>query len=220
MEALTNEQVELNKKRYIELINSIEREGMEKEKLLTKLENSDFYYAPASSMYHASFIGGLCWHSLNVYDQLVSEVNSTYGSINDSPFSEDTIKIVSLLHDFSKMNLYETTMKNVKVYSPNGSKKDEGGNFDWVAVQGFKKKDATNRFIYGNHEETSEYMIRAFVPLFTQESVAVMYHHGGLGYDSTKMDISAIYNAYPLALLLHTADMKATYIVEKSITHD
>ena len=53
---LSNEQIEQNKQTFIELINSIERE-FDKNKLINWLENSDFFYAPASTKYHSNFAG-------------------------------------------------------------------------------------------------------------------------------------------------------------------
>ena len=120
--------------------------------------------------------------------------------------------ICALLHDFSKMNLYEVTNFNKKVYSENGSKSDNGGRFDWVTEQGYKTVDLADRFVYGNHEETSEYMIRQFIPLKTEESVAILHHHGGMGWDSSQTNISDIYQRYPLALMLHLADMTCAYL--------
>ena len=69
-------QLQQNKKRYIELISSIEREGADIEKLLKKLENSDFFFAPASVKYHSAYEGGLCTHSLGVYDAYMKLIDS------------------------------------------------------------------------------------------------------------------------------------------------
>ena len=66
---LTKEQIEQNKQTFIDLIRSIERD-FDKDKLLNWLENSDFFYAPASTRYHSNFEGGLCAHSLSVYYSL------------------------------------------------------------------------------------------------------------------------------------------------------
>ena len=130
--------------------------------------------------------------------------------------SEDSIKIVALLHDMSKINFYKKVYKNEKQYRNDGSKRDEGGNFDWVAVQSYAVVDNSERFLYGSHEQTSEYMIRTFVPLTYAESVAILHHHGGTNDDSIKSAIPAIYSRYPLAALLHTADMISTYVDESN----
>ena len=55
-----------NKERFIELLRSTKREGIEK--LIDFLEKTDFFTAPASTRFHSSYEGGLLQHSLNVYD--------------------------------------------------------------------------------------------------------------------------------------------------------
>ena len=57
-----------NKERFIELLRSTKREGIEK--LIDFLEKTDFFTAPASTRFHSSYEGGLLQHSLNVYDCL------------------------------------------------------------------------------------------------------------------------------------------------------
>lgn len=203
-----------NEQRFIELINSIDRPGMRKEELVARLQNSDFFTAPASTKYHAAYKGGLCQHSLNVYDNLckLAEMKGLYGAENC--IHEDSIKICGLLHDLAKISFYETCYQNKKFYSENGSKKDEGGRYDWVAVSSYKVIDQNERFLYGNHECTSEYLVRCFVPLSLDESVAFIHHHGSMSFDSAKDDIGAVFNRYPLACLLYMADMMGAYIDE------
>ena len=53
-----------NKERFIELLRSTKREGIEK--LIDFLEKTDFFTAPASTRFHMSCEGGLLQHSLNV----------------------------------------------------------------------------------------------------------------------------------------------------------
>ena len=60
----------MSKEKFIEIYNQfIKREGADK--LLAYLtDSSDFFTAPASARFHSSFAGGLCQHSLNVYECL------------------------------------------------------------------------------------------------------------------------------------------------------
>lgn len=207
---MTKEQLDKNKETFIELVKSIQREGFDKEKLLYKLEHSDFYTAPASTIYHNSFEGGLVKHSLNVYYELCNLVKML--GFND--ISEDTIKIVALFHDLSKMNFYEDYVRNVKKYSEHGTKSDEMGRFDWQAEKGFKVREASNRYLFSTHGQNSERMLSYFTPLYEHESAAIIWHHAGMDNDSKNIDLSAILNRYPLATLLHIADLIATYIDE------
>jgi len=54
--------------------DSIKREGADK--LLDWLNKTDFFFAPASGKYHSCFEGGLCFHSLNVYKRLLTNVKN------------------------------------------------------------------------------------------------------------------------------------------------
>ena len=205
--------IQINKNEIISLIQSIHREGANLEGLIKKLESSDFFRAPASTKYHGDYVGGLAEHSLNVYYNLKHLVDMK--GLNDI-ITEDNIIICGILHDMSKINTYELYNRNEKVYHENGTKFDNLGKFDWQSVLSFKVKDDNNRFIYGNHEETSEFMISTFIPLEVCESVAILNHHGGMGYDSIPTNtLSSKYVRYPLAPLLHMADFLATYIDEK-----
>lgn len=211
---MTQEIIASNKKTFCELLRTIKRDGADIERLISKLERSDFFEAPASTIYHNSVEGGLVDHCLNVYYNLKSLVKNKH---LEEIISEDSITICALLHDMSKMNFYEKTFKNVKVYSDYGSKRDEGGNFDWVAQASYKTVDVEKRFLYGNHEETSEFMVRQYIPLKLEESVAILNHHFSMSYDCVPIEsVSLKHERYPLACLLHVADMISTYIDERA----
>lgn len=211
---LTKEKIEKNKVEYISLLKKITREGAMVDNLIKKLENSDFFTAPASTKYHGSYEGGLCEHSLDVYNNLKKIIDSR-NDLDNECYYEDSIIIVALGHDISKMNLYEKTVFNKKVYSPVGSKSDEVGRFDWVAEPGFKIKETC--FVYGNHECTSEYILRQYIPLTIDESVAILHHMGSMSFDSAKDDIGKVYTNYQLACALYLADMMATYFDRRVI---
>lgn len=204
---LTPEQIESNKERFVELIKSINIEGANIDGLVNWLENkSDFFLAPASTRYHCSYAGGLCEHSLNVYDALIKLVDSFIPTKEGEPpaFSDDSLKTVALLHDLSKANFYERYMRNVK--------NEVTGK--WEQVPEYRVKDEKDRFIYGSHELTAEYMVRTFIPLSVEESSAITHHHAGMSFDSTKEDVAIVFNRYSLATLLHMADLASTFLLE------
>lgn len=196
---------------FLDILRTVEREGADIEGLINKLNESDFFVAPASTRFHNSVEGGLVDHSLNVYYNLKSLVKNKH---LEDIISNDSIVICGLLHDISKMNYYEKGIKNKKVYSDDGSKFDNLGKFDWVSEETWNIRPEKERFIYGNHEETSEFMIRQYIPLKVSESVAVLNHHAGKGFDSSQINISGLFHRYPLANLLHVADMIATFTDE------
>lgn len=210
---LTKEMIEENKNRFIGLLKDslVDRPGAQTEALVAKLCNSDFFIAPASTKYHANYEGGLCEHSLNVYDNLMNliKIKNFEDKINNL-----SATVVALLHDISKMNYYEQYFQNKKVYSPNGSKYDEGGKYDWKSISAYKRREPDNVFIYGSHEMNAEYITHCYIPLTIDESIAILHHMGGKSADSAQDDISTVYKKYPLAMLLHIADMISTFIDE------
>ena len=238
---LTDEMIQANKEEFIKILKpAVEhREGANVDGLLKKLESSDFYTAPASTRYHASYKGGLVDHCLNVYHNMMSLAKNKHllaihekaiildengnptedyeDKIVEGEIEADSIAIVALLHDFSKMNFYKTEYRNKKVYCESGSKHDENGKFDWVSIPSYATVPQEERFLYGSHEETAEFMIRQFVPLTYQESVAVLHHHFSLNYDSIKDVgvVSNVYNRYSIAILLHVADTISTFVDER-----
>lgn len=213
---ITVEQLNANKERFISLIKSIKREGTDIEGLVNKLENSDFFYAPASTQYHSSYQGGLCQHCLNVYDELVKLVQMKYPKTiidetgemkeveDNCPYTSDSLIIIALLHDFSKMNFYETSTRNVK---------DENGN--WTKVPFIKVREVGDRFIYSTHGANSEYMVGRFIPLSLEESISIINHMGWSDDHDDPKIISEVFNRYPLALYLHIADCLATFTLER-----
>ena len=209
---LNKEQIQLNKQEFISIVKSIKREGVDIEGLLNKLENSDFFVAPASTKFHCSFEGGLVQHSLNTYKNL-RQLCSVYAPEIDN----DSIIITALFHDFDKMNKYEKVFRNVKKYMPGGPKKDEGGTFDWVAESGYQTKEAKDRFVFSHHGHNSEYMTSTFIPLKLDESAAIVNHMGGTQEEGKMWDFTPMMERYPLAALLHVADFIACYIDEKVV---
>lgn len=209
--SLTNEMINENKQKFLELVNSINRDGFKKEELIKKLESSDFFVAPASTRYHNSFAGGLVDHCLCVYYNLCSLVKSKH---LENVISQDSMKIVALFHDISKMNFYKDSVRNKKLYSPLGSKQDELGRFDWVSEKEYVVKPAEERFLYGSHEETAEYILRRYIPLTYEESMAIVNHMGGMGFDSSQHVISDVFQRNKLAVLLFLADTLSAYLDE------
>ena len=192
-----------NRERFLEIFNDkIKREGADK--LLDFLTNgSDFFTAPASTRYHGAYEGGLLEHSLNVYECLCDilsrpRMKEVYGL----EYSEESIAIVALLHDLCKVNFYKVGTRNVK---------DENGR--WQAVPFYTIEDTLP---YG-HGEKSAYIVSAYLRLTREEAFAIRYHMGFSGANSPQEtnNVSKAYEMFPLAFALSTADMEATYYLEK-----
>ncbi len=198
--SLTQQQINENKQRFIELFNtSVKREGADK--IIDYLVNkSDFFTAPASTRFHGAFDGGLALHSLNVYDCLKDylerqRVKEQY----KLAYSDESIVICSLLHDICKANVYVRGTRNVK---------NDQGVWETVPTYFFEDK-----LPYG-HGEKSVYMITGFMRLTREEAFAIRYHMGFSGNEDSN-NVGKAFEMFPLAFALSTADMEATYFVEK-----
>jgi hypothetical protein len=189
------------KRKFIEIYRSkIKREGADK--LLEFLEGSDFFTAPASTRYHGSHEGGLCEHSINVYECLCDymarpRVKELYGM----NYSDESIAIVSLLHDVCKTNFYVETTRNVKE------------NGVWKTVPYYSIDD---QLPYG-HGEKSVYMISAYMKLTRDEAFAIRYHMGFAESNNVTYinNVGKAYEMFPIAFAVSVADMEASYYLEE-----
>ena len=198
-----------NIERFETLLQSVKRDGMEN--LLKFIRKSDFYTAPASTRYHLCCEGGLLQHSLNVYD-LLDKKQKEDGVWKDvlKDIPHESIVIVSLLHDLCKTYFYEMDYKNQKVYSENGSKKDEKGRFDWQSVPCYKINDK----IPLGHGEKSVMMVEEFIRLKPLERYSIRWHMGFTEEKSNYNTLSVAIALHKLVLALHESDLEATYLLE------
>lgn len=194
--------VNANYAKFMKYIKAyISRDGVDK--LISYLEHTDLKVAPASSKYHMSVEGGLVQHSLNVFMRMIQLVQNEYGDFEHCPYTKETIALVSLLHDIAKINYYKIIFRNVK--------NDETGV--WEKVQSYGQRDEEERFNFSSHEENCLYMLSKFFKLSYDEELAVRFHMGHTDY-SNIYDVYGAYKHSPLALLLHIADIEATYLDE------
>jgi len=197
-----------DKELFISELNHVEREGIDE--LIKYIESTDFFIAPATANYHGSCVGGLCAHSLNVYKNMLVLDNAFGTELN-----KDSIRIVALLHDFAKFDLYEKYIQNRKEYTPSGRNSDELGRFNWVQVDAYKVRDAKEREnVYSEHGISSFVIANKFIKLEEDEIAAIINHHMGLDNGKPRTDVSEVMNRYPLASILCLADQASTYLDE------
>lgn len=150
------------------------------------MNESDFYESPASTKYHGSEPGGLLKHSLNVYDRMKIRA-AEYVMKGGTP--ESTV-IVPLLHDICKVGTYRKT------------------------ETGYEYRN--NVLLPIGHGERSVIMIEHYMTLTREEIVAIRWHMGA--YDKAarggSRELSEAFRRFPLALMLHLADMEAMYLDE------
>lgn len=189
-----------NKDRFMEIYKeNITRPGADKLMNYLLGESSDFFSAPASTRYHGAYEGGLCEHSLHVYDCLKdylerNRVQNEYGL----SYPDESIAIVSLLHDICKVNLYRVSFRNAK---------NEQGV--WEKVPYYEYHDTLP---YG-HGEKSVYIVSSYMRLTREEAMAIRWHMGFSGEENTNT-IGKALEMYPLALAVHIADMESTFYIE------
>ena len=177
----------------------IHREGSDK--LLQFLLESDFFEAPASTKYHMSKFGGLCEHSVNVYERLKRIIRAEYPD-GKVPYSDETIAIVSLLHDVTKVNVYKMETRKQK-------KQRDDGSYIWEDVTCYTYDD---KFVYG-HGEKSVFMIMKYMWLSDVEAQAIRWHMGPWVHDEARSYGDAC-KSNPLVFFLHMADSAATFLDE------
>ena len=159
----------------------------------------DFFVAPASTRYHGAYAGGLCEHSINVYECLKDYLKRPrVQELYHLHCSEESLAVISLLHDVCKINCYKPSFRNVK---------DENGV--WKKVPIFEFDDPLP---YG-HGEKSVYIIGGFLRLSREEAFAIRFHMGFSGSEEVRL-VGNAFERFPLAFALATADMEATYFLE------
>lgn len=194
--------IEENKKKFETLCRQwIQREGIED--LLNWLETTDFYKAPASTRFHLMCEGGLCAHSMNVFENLKKEYENEglfdYLTMDDSQELMESLAIVGLFHDLCKVNFYTVSERNVK---------NEYG--EWIKVPYYA---IDNQGILVGHGYKSARIVNKYLNITDEEYMAIL-HHMGYSADDNISNVSEIFRKSKLALLLHIADTKATFLTE------
>jgi len=180
-----------------EVNSAITRDGIND--LIDYLKQTDFFEAPASTMYHDSGDGGLVLHSLSVFD-VCKELNSVF----ELGIDEESIAICALFHDLCKVDMYVKGFRNKKI------------DGKWEQVEIWEVKDQLPM----GHGEKSVYIINKFMQLSDEEALAIRWHLGGF---DTAVHFSYPYGfpskqafrEYPLVTLLAISDMAASYLLNE-----
>ena len=177
------------KEEIIKLLKSTNREGIDK--VIEFMEKSDFFTAPASTRFHGACEGGLAEHSFKVYEILKEKVK-----IAGLDIPEETIIISALLHDICKTNFYKIDYRNAK-----------NSLGVWEKVPYYTIEDTIP---YG-HGEKSVMMLTEYIKLTNDEKYSIRWHMGFSEPKELYGTLGQAFTKYPLALLLHEADLEATY---------
>ena len=176
-----------NKERFLELLRKVNRDGMDK--LIEWLEFSTFFTDPASAKYHGNYEGGLCDHSLAVYEEYIKLTNA----------DDEKAIITCLLHDVCKIGTYKLGFRNVK--------NEETGQ--WEQVPQYENQESG--FPFG-HGEKSVLMITRFIELTKEEILMIRWHMGAYESKECWRELGEAQEMYPSVLYIHFADMLATKV--------
>ena len=180
---------------------TIQRDGIDN--LIEWLENeTNFFVSPASTRYHGSYEGGLVEHSLNVFNQLLFEMDSVVGKGWEEIYPMESVAIVALFHDLCKVGQYRETEK---------WRKDADGQWESYLAYEYDPEQLTM-----GHGAKSNFLLQRFIQLSPLEAQAIFWHMGA--YDISPYanlnGCGAAFETNALAFLIHRADMAATYVVE------
>lgn len=155
------------------------------------LIGAGFLTAPASTMYHGAYPGGLFDHSVNVAHtlaQLTKNNNLMWleGSPERSPF------VVGILHDLCKIDQYKLEFPEIE--------------------QGYTYSN--DPIIKGHGLKSIIYAQFMGARLSEEERACIAYHMGAFTDKKEWNDYTHAVNAYPNVLWTHTADMIASHIME------
>lgn len=185
-----------NQARFISYFKDyIRRDGAD-ELLLWLQTKTDFFTAPCSTKYHLCEKGGLCFHSLNVFETLRDLYVGDVYDEEEYDYKIASCAIVSLLHDICKVNVYHEVPKYKKV----DGKWEEYIGYDFVDDEPY------------GHGEKSVKLITKFMKLTDAEAGAIRAHMGG--YDKDPLTCSNIFKKNELAVYLHCADLISSNVIE------
>ena len=162
------------------------------DKMFSWINSTDFYFAPASTRFHGCEPGGLLDHTLKVAYMVCKLIHTDIW--------QDKVKIengifVALVHDWCKINLYDSYIKNVK--------NDETGT--WEKETAYKVKDTPMSCL--GHGVSSMFLAERFFKLSLEEAAAIRWHMGEYNVADNEMnDLHQANETYPMVQLLQFAD--------------
>ena len=158
-------------------------------KSLEWLHTTDFFDAPASSMYHESYPHGLLEHTIKVIVNICSLLQVR----KFSTVSLSSAVIVAATHDWCKIGNYEQYMKNVK--------NDKGA---WEQVAAYRRIGEPHPL---GHGVLSMFYASRFFRLSVEESAALRWHMGAWRVCKDELnELQSSNERYPLVHLLQFAD--------------
>jgi len=198
-------ELEMQRDRFLKIFDEQigEREGKEALREWLLSDGCDFFTAPASTKYHGNYAGGLCEHSLDVYDMAVGleglyreNIRKQYLVLN-RPYDRDqfmeSMTIAALFHDLCKANFYKA--------------KVNGRNMNYTVDE---------QLPFGGHGSKSVYMLSKYLKdIRDDEAIAINCHMGFSRSEDKTISIGESFRFSPLAWIIHVADEAATFMLDR-----
>jgi len=198
-------ELDLQREKFLKIFdNQIgEREGKEALREWLLSEDCDFFIAPASTKYHGNYEGGLCEHSIDVYEMAIrlenlykEDIRKQYLVLN-RPYDRDqfmeSLTIAALFHDLCKTNFYKT--------------RTNGRNVSYVVDE---------QLPFGGHGSKSVYILSKYLKdIKDEEAIAINCHMGFSRGNDNSISISESFHYSPIAWIVHVADEAATFMLDR-----
>lgn len=153
------------------------------------LHTTDFFDAPASSVYHESYPHGLLEHTIKV----IVNACSLLSVRKFANVSLSSAVIIAATHDWCKIGNYEQYMKNVK--------NDSG---KWEQVAAYRRIGEPHPL---GHGVLSMFYASKFFRLSVEESAALRWHMGAWRVCKDELnELQSANEKYPLVHLIQFAD--------------
>lgn len=183
------------------LISYLSNEGVlrqEESALIEKLRETDYFYGPSSTKWHAAYPGGGFDHAMNVTETLVWLTKSLdlKWSRPISPY------LIGILHDMTKTGGRYTMKQERDPLS--------GETKIWYEYNNACRK------LSDIHGEDSLLKAMELISLTEEEQACIRWHMGAYETDNWAGYDAAI-KQFPNVLFTHTADMYASKIMEKGV---
>lgn len=185
------------KKIWLKMLSETELSEETQNNIKKYCEERDFFNAPASTIFHNNFEGGLCLHSINVALTLkkIVDINSEQGLCKKFK-RNGSAYIIGLLHDLCKTNIYSFSTRNVK-----------NELNVWVKVPFYKMEDKNPLLgVHGDRSVATLLILQNKINDFTIQELSCIRFHMGANQEGDVKAFSAAKAIEPLIAWTHMAD--------------
>ena len=197
--------LEMQRDKFLKIFdNEIgDREGKDNLRDWLLSDDCDFFIAPASTKYHGNYDGGLCEHSIDVYEMAVrleglyrEDIRKQYLVLN-RPYNHDqfmeSLAIAALFHDLCKANFYRA--------------RTNGKNTSYAVDE---------LLPFGGHGSKSVFVLSKYLKdIKDDEAIAINCHMGFSRGNDSSISIGESFRFSPLSWIIHVADEAATFMLDR-----